>query len=230
MTALEIGWLACRDCQVAHPVGAPAVGMPSELHDELSAAVTAFLNAHAGHQITHVRRDDECAVQSGLPLWDPMACVHMEVTDGNQYFVLTAKRRSIEEPRTYRIAPGRLEVRHACVEVDDRDIRRSLDRAFYPQVLGETKIDRFVRTLHELLSHIEPNSLASAFDDADDPAVSIAPLPETICTELGQRCVEIFDPFELHRVLAFLHDNRSEAGALAVRIRRDLSFAPQELC
>jgi hypothetical protein len=212
---------------VAHPVGPPAAGVPSELHDELSAALAAFLDAHAGHQITHLRRDDECALQSALPLWDPMACVRMEVTDGSRYYVLTASRRSVDEPRSYRIAPGRLEIRHACVEVDDRDIRRSLDRAFYPQVLGETKVERFVRALHELLSHIEPSSLESAFDDASDPAVSVAPLPDSICSQLGQRCVEIFDAFELRRVLAFLDENRTEAGALALRIRRDSVVSPE---
>jgi hypothetical protein len=230
MNGFELGWLACRDCQLAHPVGTPAHGLPSELQDELTAAVAAFLNAHGGHNVTHVHRDDDCAVLSTRPLWDPMATVSMEVTDGSRRFVLTAERNSVDEPRTYRIVPGRLHEAHpAAVEIDAGDVRRSLDRAFYPHVLRPSKIDRFVRTLSELVGHLEPCTLDVAFDDANDPAVSIAALPDTVCCELSQRCADIFDPPELARVLAFLNDNRSESGALAVRIRREPSFAPTEL-
>ena len=61
-----------------------------------------------------------------------------------------------------------------------------------------------------------------AFDAADDPDVSIAGMPDGIYNEILARCAEIFDPWELPRVIDFLRDNRDADGLLALRVRRQV--------
>jgi hypothetical protein len=85
-------------------------------------------------------------------------------------------------------------------------------------------LDRFISVVHDIVSHIPPNDLEIAFDDADDPAVSIARMPTESYQELLTRCTEIFDAWEWPRVSRFLRDNRGEDGLLALRVRRQMSL------
>jgi hypothetical protein len=109
------------------------------------------------------------------------------------------------------------EVANSEIQIDARDLRRGLS---YQHALPPMKIDRFLSAVNELISQIDPDELVTAFDDADDPAVSIADMPDGIYNELLARCTDIFDPMELPRVVTFLGDNRNADGLLALRVRR----------
>jgi hypothetical protein len=119
-----------------------------------------------------------------------------------------------------------LELENSEVHIDPTDLRRALDRQFYPHVLRPTKLERFLSAVREVISQIDPDELAIAFDSADDPTVSFARMPETIYNTLVARCTDIFDPWELPRVVSFLDDNRREDGLLALRVRRPLAALP----
>jgi hypothetical protein len=212
-------FLACHDCGVLHPIEPP----PPSLDETASDDYAAFAADHVTHHTTRlVRQGDETA--SDQPLWDPMGTLAFQATDGEQHYVVIGRRESIAEPRTYRFAPGELETRNSEVLLDDRDLRRGLDRQFFPHALRPTKVDRFISVVHDVVSHITPNDLEFAFDDADNPAVSIARMPTESYHELLTRCTEIFDPWEWPRVSRFLRDNRGEDGLLALRVRRQLSL------
>jgi hypothetical protein len=122
----------------------------------------------------------------------------------------------------YRFAPGTLDSVGAAILVDDKDLRRGLDLEFYPHALRLGKLERFVLAVREVVSHLNPEELPIAFDDADDPMVSVSRMPDPSYQELLARCTEIFDPTELDTVSKFLRDNRDEDGLLALRIRREL--------
>ena len=75
--------------------------------------------------------------------------------------------------------------------VDDEDLRRGLDWEFYPHALRPGKLDRFVLVVREIVGRFNPEGLPIAFDDADDPMVSIARMPDRSYQELLARCAEI---------------------------------------
>ncbi len=212
-------FVACQTCGVLHPClhHSPREGDSSE--QEAAESYQQFCSAHAGHLTSEVHRHDSESL-ADRPLWDPLASSAFEVTDGEQTYVVISTRTSIEEPRAYRFIPGSVEVRTSDISVDDRDVRRGLDYAFYPHALRDAKMDRFLTALREVISHVEPDELAIAFDAADDPQVSIAPMPDGQYAELLGRCAEIFDGWELSRVNSFLQSNRGEDGLLALRVRR----------
>jgi hypothetical protein len=215
-------FLACRDCAVVHPVAQPSHAWPDEAMDVAFEAYGEFICAHLTHHIDELRRSGSEA-QADRPLWDPMAVISFEATDGIESYVVTSSRESIDGPRIYRFGLGRLAVKSSAVDIDDDDLRRALDREFYPQALRPTKLDRFVCALREVVSHVNPAELAIAFDTADDPATSIARMPDATYQELVTRCAEIFDAAELQRVSEFLRDNRNEDGLLALRVHRQLA-------
>jgi len=213
-------WLGCRLCGVAVvlPASETQRTTTADIDDDL---VADFLAAHSGHQVTHLHRADDSHIVASGPLWDPMTTVSLQVTDNRNCFVLTSERRSIEEPRRYRFQPGSLAPLPPLVNIDSRDLRRGLDLEFYPHALRRSLVDRFVSVVLELVRRLDPDELDIAFDDANDPSVSIARLPAHAYASLRARSAEIFPPEDLGRVHKFLDENRFEDGLLALRIRRD---------
>jgi hypothetical protein len=213
-------FLACHDCGVLYPVALDAPAH-SEENPQGDDDFASFLANHASHHTARLVRQGEDTA-SDRPLWDPMGTLAFQATDGEQHYVVTACRQSIEDPRSYHFSPGELEARNSEVAVDDRDLRRALDRQFFPHALRPTKLDQFISVVHDVVRHIPLDDLEIAFDAADDPAVSVARMPTESYEEILNRCTEIFDPWEWPRVSRFLRDNRGEDGLLALRVRRQL--------
>jgi hypothetical protein len=213
-------WLiACRDCSVLQPM--LCVSSADDAAEVWREAHLQFLTEHNAHDLTSFFRHGDEFVSDRV-LWDPMATVTFEVTDGQRTYIATGSRTAIEEPRVYRFAAGILDSTGAAILVDDTDLRRGLDLEFYPHALRLGKLDRFVLAVREVVSYLNPEELPVAFDDADDPMVSVARMPDQSYQELLARCTEIFDPAEIDTVSKFLRDNRDEDGLLALRIRREL--------
>ena len=208
-------YLACHDCQVLGRVVAPNDAAPDD--DE---EYREFVARHAAHRTDRMRRQSSEG-WSDRPLWDPMATLSFEVSDGRQTYLVQASRPSIDEPRVYRFTPGTLEVKSTAVTIDDRDVRRGLDMQIQPHSVRSTKLDRFMAALHEVVSAIAPQDLDLAFDAVDDPNVSMARMPETTYRSLLSRCTAIFDASEWPLVHEFLRENRAEDGLLALRVHRE---------
>lgn len=214
--------IACRDCGLLQPVTAATGG---DAAAALFEAYHEFLGEHDGHEITWLTRVG-CEVGCDRPLWDPMGTVTFTVTDGEHNYLATGTRTALDEPRLYRFAPGALSATATEILIDDRDLRRGLDLEFYPQALRLTKLERFLVAVREVVDQLNPEELPIAFDDAEDPAVSIARMPEQSYQELLLRCSEIFDPAELDTVNRFLRENCGEDGLLALRVRREFRSLP----
>jgi hypothetical protein len=228
MSEMNAGWMGCRKCGVAVPLLPSAAWLPgdSELRDDL---VTDFLTDHTGHQVTHLYRCEDTEVVTNRPLWDPMATIALQVTDGNGFFILRGERQSINEPRLYHFSAGNFVVRRTRVNIDTRDLRRGLDLELYPHTVRTALVDRFIDLLLELVGRVQPENLDVAFDASDDPSVSIARMPAEVYEALYGRCSEIFPTDDLVRVRKFLDDNRFEDGLLALRVRRETELEQASL-
>jgi len=214
-------FVACHDCAELHPVASPSAAFFDDDNEDGTDAYTEFLVKHRAHRVACLGRSGS-EVRADRPLWDPMAILMFEVSDGERSYVVTASRRSIEDERVYRFTTGVLAVGSSEVQIDPRDLRRGLDLQFYPHALRPTKLERFLSVVHEAIHQIDPDHLEIAFDAADDPDVCIAGLPDGAYDEIRTRCAEIFDSWELPRVMDFLHDNRDADGLLALRVRRQM--------
>src|SRR5512139_1397477 len=185
--------IACRDCGLLQPVPAIVAATGNDPAAALCEAYHEFLGDHDGHELTWLNRLG-CELACDRPLWDPMGTVTFMATDGERNYLVTGMRPALEEPRVYRFAPGTLSIAATAVDIDDSHLRRGLDLEFYPYALRLTKLERFLVAVHEVVSQLDPEELPIAFDDADDPAVSVARMPDETYRELVLRCSEIFDP------------------------------------
>jgi hypothetical protein len=219
-------FLACRDCNVLQPLATSFLRCVDAA--EAAAAQEAceeFVVGHCTHRTARLRRcGSEC--YADRPLWDPMATVTFVATDGEHTYVVTAGRSSIDAPRAYRFQPGTLAVESTEIAVDTADLRCGLDLLFHPHALRPTKVERFLAAVDALIHRIDLEHIEIAFDVADDPAVSIARMPDSAYSQLLDQCEQIFDSWELLHVTAFLKSNRDADGLLALRVRRHLAILP----
>lgn len=215
-------FLACRACRRLVP--APSDSVANNGFDpELAARRDEFAAQHHQHGLFELRRTERESISEG-PLWDPMVKVHIELTDDNRLYVATAARPSIEEERVYIFRPCALRTVSSEVDIADGDVRRGLDMEFFPHAVRPTKVDDFLGALHEAIRDLATDELEIAFIDADDPAVSIAPMPEQAVERVLLASSKIFDPWEFPLVERFLRENRQETGVLALRVRRNAAL------
>lgn len=222
----------CRACLAVAQIH------PPRLPDGISAADgLAFFAAHAGHPVELLLRIDGAMV-ADRPIWDPMATVYFEVTNGRDRLLVRAARASIEEPIARSLVPGALRLSEVRVDVEAAPVLRALDAQFFPNAVRLTTVQRLLAAWRDVIRGTDAAALAVLYDCAEDPHASIARLPGTAFDELEQRSREILGDWELERVRAFLDRERGDAEALAVRVTRVFSLdlpglgqpAPDRLC
>ena len=98
------GFLGCHDCQLLSPV----VASDGATQDD-QEAYREFAAAHGTHH-TALLSWPTSETWSDRPLWDPLATISFEVSDGARTCVVHASRQCIDEPRIYRFQPGSLTV------------------------------------------------------------------------------------------------------------------------
>jgi hypothetical protein len=212
-------FLACHDCGTLVPADIAERTDFNGAAQELALGLQEFVVEHASHSLSELRRTEAESVSNG-PLWDPLAPIQIELTDGEQCYVASGRRACIDEARRYEFRLSTLRIVSCQVDIDERDIRRGLDLEFFPHAVRPTKVDEFVDALHNALREVETEDLEIAFVDAQDPAVSIARMPEPTFQRLLAASARIFDPWEMPLVQRFLEENREEDGVLALRVRR----------
>jgi len=221
-------FLLCRDCRVVHRVYAAhelAEGGP--VSEAAAIAYGQFLVDHRHHPLDRLEHCGTVDHHEGA-FWDPSRTSFIEVSNGREAFTLRSARDSLEEAPRHEIIEGRLEPKPAEVSVDEALLRQAFDRHFYPSAVRPSKVDRFVETVRDILSHLPANELETEFDDADEPAVAIGRLPDEGCVALLERCMNLFDAWELTRVASFIGANRDEYGALALHVRRQVALVTHE--
>lgn len=209
-------FLLCRACGQLSPVGPQLAGPWHE--DEGPSDINRFRRAHGSHGLEVATRTAAPAVFD-RPIWDPMGTVWFEVQAGSEKFVVCSVRPSIGESRGWAMTPGAIEGRASEVALDEAYLRLALDRWFHPQVLPPRVSDRVLAVVGAVAQTLDPVALTTAYDDADDPQVSIAPLPIDARARVLSRTQSFLGDIERHRFKEFVDSHSGADGALALRVR-----------
>jgi hypothetical protein len=209
-------FLVCRACGLLSPISSDIdasydEGEPSDLD--------RFRAEHDTHGLDVANRSDTPAVHD-RPVWDPMAIAWFEVRTGGEAFIVRSSRSSIDAPRRWELTRGVIEQRAGQVELDQEYLRLALDQWFYPQVLPPRVSDRFLAVLEDVAQALDPDEITTAFDDSDDPQVSIAPLPISARERVLERTQGFLDEAERQRFAGFVDAHSGADGALALHVRR----------
>lgn len=210
-------FLVCRSCGQLSPVTSQLTD-PS-YDDGEPSNIDRFRSEHDAHGLEGATRTGAPAVFD-RPLWDPMAVAWFEVQIDSESFVVRSFRTSIDESRRWELTPAVIERCASEVELDEDYLRLALDRWFYPQVLPPRVSERFLAVLEDVAQTLDPGELTTAYDDTDDPQVSIAPLPIAARERVLERTQTFLDDIERQRFAGFVDAHSGADGALALHVRR----------
>lgn len=210
-------YLVCRFCRVLTPLSSAA--LEPTLDDGEISDLDRFRAEHDAHGLEIAHRGDAPAVHD-RPVWDPMAISWFEVRVDDDHFVVRSSRSHVDCPRTWELISGVIEHSAGEVELDQEYLRLALDEWFYPQVLPSRVSDRFLAVIEDVTQTIDPDEITTAFDDTDDPLVSIAPLPISARERVLERTQTFLDDIERQRFAGFVDAHSGADGALALHVRR----------
>jgi len=214
--------LLCRQCGDLHPLASSFAQVDTALD---AIDLDAFHQAHRGHTLERALRLPEPALHD-RPAWDPMATSWYRVLVGETSFYVRSERSSIDLPRHHKLqltAP----LLSAHVELDEPLLEQTLNRHFHAQPLPAEKASRFVVTVRELVSSLDADEVETSFDDPELANAELGPCPEPVCAQLLSQTRDIFSSeWEQSAIARFIEENRSEYGALAVRVRREVIAHP----
>jgi hypothetical protein len=208
--------LLCRECGVLQPLGSDADDI-AEVADR-----EQFASHHTGHTIEPALRLAEPALHD-RPAWDPMATAWYRVAVGESSFYVRSSRTSIDEPRRHelQLTPPELNVH---VDLDEAVLLESLDRYFQPQKLSGDQAQSFLKAVLDLFAGLDPAQIETSFNDPALANAELGPCPDPVCDELLSTSAQIFPAdWEQRKIARFIEENRSEYGALAIRVRRQVA-------
>jgi hypothetical protein len=191
----------------------------------------AFMERHAGQRLEPLHETGEKFFPSGSP-FDPMSVGYVEVTNGQECFVLRRARPSIQEPLSYELIWGRLADAGVTLEIQAAEIKKEMKNHFSwaPATRpDDDKIDLFITLLGKLVETLDPSYIQiSEYSNTDD-AVSYGVLDNATIRALTQQCAAHFLPDELESLCRFVETHRDGCDVMTVVMRRQLTIE-QPIC
>lgn len=176
----------------------------------------AFRAAHRGHRMQVLRL---VASDSLGPLWDPMSPRRWEVTDGREHFVIEGRRRSVGEPLSYELRPGRLVLVEERITLPREELREEIDAAFFPHVLPERKLRAILGAIEHAAETAPGGSIELLYDVPGQPGTTLGRLPSQALAAVTRSCRSFLDPEESRCLETFLARG-SAADVLTVLVTR----------
>jgi hypothetical protein len=180
---------------------------------------TAFLVRHARHPLETLRPTGEVAAPEG-PLWDPLSPLYWEVSNGTDTLLVRGARERMTEPMRYQLVPGRLVVGPRSVEIPESEIGVEIDRALYPGVVAQRKVEAFVAAFKAVVAALHPDTLHIVYDVPRDPCSSIAKLPASALERVIAHARRIFDIADAARVEQHLRASVGDPDAFTVLVHQ----------
>ena len=120
-----------------------------------------FMAQHAGHRLEPLQASGEKLFPDGS-FMDPMSVGYIEVTNGQNRYVVRRARKSIQEPMSYELIRGHLADVGLTVEVQESEIKKEIKNHFSwaPATCpDDDKIDLFVGLVKEVVKTIDPQRI-----------------------------------------------------------------------
>jgi hypothetical protein len=153
-----------------------------------------------------------------------MSVAYIEVTNGHDHLLLCQTRKSIYEPLSFELTPGRLIDQGVTVCIQDNEIKKEMRYHFNwsAEPFEDQKIDLFVRLFRDVVMGIEPEAIEVAGFSSEDDNVSFGLLQADVIELLMNKCASCFQPRELEDIRRFIDSHREPCDVLAFIMRRQL--------
>jgi hypothetical protein len=184
-----------------------------------------FMAQHAGHRLEPLQASGKRLLPEGSPI-DPMGVGYIEVTNGQDRYVVRRARKSIQEPMSYELVRGRLANVSLMVEVQEREIKKEIKNHFSwaPAICpADDKIDLFVRLVKDVVKNIDPHRIQINEYSYTEDSIAYGTFDRAALDALMERCVNYFLPDELASLRRFVETHSSGCDVMALVLRRRLT-------
>ncbi len=221
-------YIWCRNCSEIHHV-TPFDRSPMYILEAGEEKVVsmddwrAFMQRHDGHKLEALQAFG-MSYNPGIPPLDPMKERYIEVTNGQETFVIRSFRNSIEEPLNFELLQGRLKITRVIVEIQEDEIRKEMKYHFpwEPSArLDDEKIDLFIRFFRELARDLDLSRIEDHGYSPIGCSLLFGSLDNRIVDTLMERCAPYFSPAELKGIKRFCEHHMTNDGVMELMVRHE---------
>ncbi len=215
----------CRNCNEIHHMSlydkAPEYSV--DQGEEIEVPMDdwgMFMKRHAGHKLQALRSVGERYCPGGKAI-DPMKVEYIEVTNGNDWYVVRSFRESIEDPLSFEIVPGRLKSTGVSVQISENEIRKEMKHHFVYEAsrgLDEDGIELFIKLFKEVVKDLKPNEIKVS--EYTDGSAAVGELNTRLLDALRKKCVTHFPPAELDDIRRFCEAQTGSDGVMVLQIKQ----------
>ncbi|HIC91237.1 MAG TPA: hypothetical protein EYP21_04085 [Syntrophaceae bacterium] len=171
---------------------------------------------HNGHQIEELTVVDGSFI-SQWPYLEPVKEGYFQVTNGKERFLVRKWRESIDNPISYQLIDGYIEITNTQLEVQRQDIRRQM-RAEIPSI-SDRKIDQFIQVVEDVASQLDWKKLEVSAE-GENPLITYYKLGDHSMGNILSRSTEIFNSKEFKKIKEFIYQNNGHNDVMTLRVRR----------
>jgi len=171
---------------------------------------------HIGHQIEELTVVDGSFV-SPWPYVEPVKESYFYVTNGKESFLVRKWRDSIENPVSYQLIDGYIEITDAHIEIQRQDIRKQI-RAEIPSV-SDRKINEFIKVVEDVTSQLDWEKLEVSAE-GENPLITYYKLDDHSIRDILNRSTKIFNSGEFEKIKEFICRNNCHNDVMTLKVRR----------
>jgi len=190
------------------------------------AGAKEFLHIHSGHPLEKLSVEGDSCI-SEKPSYEPLRVTHFYAHNTERKFLIRRTKIALDQPASYKIIPGRLEISNVSLKIQENDIRKQIaaEKGFSP--LLKERIERFIQVFREEITRISPEKIEEEAEDVydgEDPTLAYRGLKNSHWARILNRCRLYFDQTEVKALRKFIEENRNPPDVLSVQIERRISI------
>jgi hypothetical protein len=223
-------FIRCCVCDAIHYVSrfdrSPAfVFLGDEVEAQAMDDWRLFMTQHAGHRLEPLEASGDKLFPGGSPL-DPMSVCYIEVTNGQDRYVVRRARKSIQEPMSYELIRGRLTETDLTVEIQENEIKKEMKNhiSWAPATCpDDDKINFFIGLIKDAVKILDPQRIQISETAYTDDSISYGTVDSAILDGVTERCAVYFLPDEVASLRRFVETHRSGCDVMTLVLRRRMT-------
>jgi hypothetical protein len=189
------------------------------------AGAKEFLRAHSGHPLEELAVEEETWVGE-KPCWEPLRVSYFLAGNAGGKFLIQRKKSTLDEPASYEILPGKLEISYVSLKVQEEEFRKQIaaDKGVSP--LLKERLERFIQVLRDEIAGISPERFeeeAEEVEEGESFLTAYGGLKDARWARVLNRCRLYFDGSELKVINRLIDENRHPPDVLSIRVDRRIA-------
>jgi hypothetical protein len=180
----------------------------------------AFEQRHKNHRIEELI--PVTPPISDKPYAEPIKISYFEASNGKRRFLIKRWRNTIDDPCTYEIIDGRLEIAHSKVRVQTEAIKKQF-KMEHDLAIPEKKLNCFVKAIQDEVKNLDPATLEVSAE-GETPLISFCQLGRDCMERILTRCRDKFDGHELKLLRDFVIEHNEYDNVMTLVAKKEFSI------